>query len=145
MRYISYLAGKLAAAAALLALAWKGLRAWWPEPYSFDEVKLDPFGRDLGYTAAVMLFSLMAVGLIYLVILDQRFRCRTCLRRLRMPVTRGTWNQFLLGVPSTEYICPYGHGTLRVEDVHLAGVSDMNWKPIDDMWKELEELETTKR
>jgi len=145
VRYWAYLAGKLAAAAGVLALAWKGFHAVWPEPAPFMRVQLEPFARDLGYTVAVMVFGLLSVGLIYLVLLDQRFRCRTCLRRLRMPVTHGTWNQFLLGVPRTEYICLYGHGTLRVEEVHIAGVSDSNWKPNDDMWKELEELEESRK
>ena len=45
---------------------------------------------------------------------DQRYRCRVCLRRLRMPVETGSWSRMLqFGRPRIEYICPYGHGTLR--------------------------------
>jgi hypothetical protein len=145
VRYWGFLAVKLTAAAALLALAWKGFHSVWPQPEPFMKVQLEPFARDLGYTVAVMVFGLVSVGIIYLVLLDQRFRCRSCLRRLRMPVTHGTWNQLLLGAPRTEYICTYGHGTLQVEEVSLAGASDINWKPIEDMWKELEELEESRK
>jgi hypothetical protein len=143
MRYWAWLFAKLLMLCGIVAGLWKLMHLLWPEPEPFMRVHLEPFGRDLAYTIAVMVFSLFALGLLYLVILDQRFRCRTCLRRLRMPVSRGSWNQPLLGPPSTEYICLYGHGTLRVEDLHMAGSSAPDWKPIDDMWKELEEIETS--
>ncbi|MEZ5351435.1 MAG: hypothetical protein R2762_02275 [Bryobacteraceae bacterium] len=142
MRYWAYLLAKLAAAWGLLFALWTGMHALWPEPEPFMRVRLQPFARDLGYTAAVMLFGLAAVGVVYLIVLDQRFRCRTCLRRLRMPVTRGSWNQLvLMGPPRTEYICPFGHGTLRVPDLHLESPEKPDWHPIDDMWKELAELQ----
>ena len=140
MRYWAYLASKLLIAASLFSAGWYGLHAVWPRPQPFMRVQLDPFARDLGYTVAVMTFGLLALGVIYIILLDQRFRCRTCLRRLRMPVTSGGWNQWLMGPPRTDYICPYGHGTLRIPEVNIGGTADPNWKPIDDMWKELEEL-----
>jgi hypothetical protein len=146
MRYWSFLAAKLVAAWGLLTLVWIGMHALWPEPEPFMRVRLDPFARDLGYTVAVMVFGLVAVGVVYLIILDQRYRCRTCLRKLRMPLTRGSWNELILmGPPRTEYICPFGHGTLRVPDLHLETAEDLNWHPIDDMWKELAELEETRK
>ena len=110
---------------ALLWGLWIGLAFVWqpqPEPVFIQRhmVKLNPFGTHLGYTAAMMALWLVAVGLVYLAVLDQRYRCRACLRRLRMPVSSGEWDQILLGRPRTEYICLFGHGTLRVPELHLA-------------------------
>ncbi len=141
MRYGAFFAAKLLFVGGLLAVGWRVLHALWPEPEPFMKVRLSPFGTDLGYTFAILFFGLAAVALVYLVILDQRFRCRACLRRLRMPLSRGSWNHMLLGPPRTEYICPFGHGTLRVPDVHLASPEKIDWHPIDNMWRELEELE----
>ena len=61
------------------------------------------------------------MGVIWLAICDQRYRCRTCLRRLRMPILTGDWTHILLGPPRTEYICPFGHGTLKVDEVQITG------------------------
>jgi len=140
MRYWAYFLGKLVAICGLLCLGWSGAHAVWPEPTPFKA-----FSRDLGYTFFVMVFGLVAVGLVYLAILDQRYRCRTCLRRLRMPLTKGAWNHIMLTPPRTEYICRYGHGTLRVPDLHLATPEEIDWRPIDDMWKELYELEESRK
>ena len=44
-----------------------------------------------------------------------------------------------------EYICIYGHGTLKVPEVQITG-SKSDWEPHqDDIWKELESLEESKR
>ncbi len=51
----------------------------------------------------------------------------------------------LFGQPRTEYICLYGHGTLKVPDVRITTKSP-DWEHHgDDIWKELESLEETKR
>ena len=87
-------------------------------------------------------YSLLCTGVMVLIILDQRYRCRTCGRRLRMPVTRGRYAQMLLfGRPTTEYICIYGHGTLRVPDLHISGHEPNDWEPHEDIWKELYALD----
>ncbi len=141
MRYWGYFVAKLLVVAALLAFGWIGLDSVLMRSEGLKRLELAPFGRDLGYTAAVIAFGLVGVGLLQLVILDQRYRCRTCLRRLHMPVTRGKWDHFLFGAPHTEYICRFGHGTLSVAEAHFAGEADIYWHPVDDMWKELEELD----
>jgi hypothetical protein len=98
----------------------------------------DPFGTDLGYTFVMLAFSLVAVGVLWAVIWDQRYRCRTCLRRLRMPIQTGSWtHSFLIGRPQIEYICLYGHGTLKVEELQITGHTEPDWEPHEDMWKEL--------
>jgi hypothetical protein len=95
------------------------------------------FGFDLGFTFLVLLFWLFAAGVIWAIVWDQRFRCRTCLRRLRMPVQKGNWTHVLLGGPSTEYICLYGHGTLKVDELCLTGHHAPDWEQHEDIWKEL--------
>jgi hypothetical protein len=151
MKYWGYLAAKLAASAALL----RGLR--WviahtvprPEPMHFGRYVVyprpDPFATDLTYTFIMLLFTLVAVGVVWTVIWDQRYRCRTCLRRLRWPIQTGPWSHILLGRPQTEYICPYGHGTLKVEDLQITGRQGPDWQPHEDMWKELMSLEESKK
>ena len=146
MRYWAYLVAKLVAAAGIL----RGVRrllAWvMPPPETFMHQRFrDPFVTDLGYTFIMLAFGLFAAGLLWLIILDQRYRCRTCLRRLRMPVHTGSWTHVLLGGPKTEYICLYGHGTLKVDELQLTGHHNPDWEPHDDIWKELYSLEETKK
>jgi len=56
-----------------------------------------------------------------------------------MPIATGSWSQILLfGRPQIEYICPYGHGTLREDDLHISGMSSAEWTPhSDDILAEL--------
>ena len=143
MKYWGLLVAKLAVIVALIGLGWWSLQALAPAPRAFMRVRLSPFGTDLGYTTAAMGLWLAAVGLVYLALRDQRMRCRTCARRLRMPVSSGRWNHILMGRPRTDYICAYGHGTLRVPDLGIAGPEQAAWEPIDDMWRELEELQAS--
>ena len=64
----------------------------------------------------------MCAGVLYLIIWDQRYRCRVCLRRLRMPIETGSWGRMLqFGRPRIEYICPYGHGTLKEDELQISG------------------------
>ena len=145
MRYWAYLVLKLAVVTVFMIAAWRGLAAVWPEPQPFLSQSTQPFAGDLWFTTAAMVLWLIGVGLVYAAILDQRYRCRTCLRRLRMPQTAGSWNQVLFGPPRTDYICPYGHGTLRVPELKIAGSDQADWEPIENMWKELEDLSSRKK
>lgn len=107
-------------------------------PRATNRYSLQPFMHDLPYTLIVMAHFLLIAGLIWLAVWDQRYRCRTCLRRLRMPVSEGGWHHVLLGPPRTDYICPFGHGTLRVSELNLTGGNPRDWeKHNDDIWKEL--------
>jgi hypothetical protein len=55
-----------------------------------------------------------------------------------MPIVTGSWGQMLqLGRPRIEYICPFGHGTLKVEQLQVTGLAAPDWKQNEDMWKEL--------
>ena len=100
--------------------------------------RADPFAHDLPYTMVVMFNFLVLVGLCYLAIWDQRYRCRTCLRHLRMPVNEGGWHHVLFAPPKTGYICPFGHGTLKVPELKEISRDPSDWVEHDeDIWKEL--------
>lgn len=146
MKYWGYLVAKLAMGGAIACgLLWAIVR-WYPKPDPFMFVRPEqPFAHDLAYTFVMMLFSLFCAGLLYAIVWDQRYRCRTCLRRLRMPIARGSWTHILLGPPRTEYICPYGHGTLNVPELQLTGHEEPDWQQHDDIWTELQHLEETKK
>ena len=140
MRYWAWLAAKLAVAAVpmygLLAL----VSRLYPErpKYASDLWPLETGGQALLYNLALMGWFLACVGVFYLILWDQRHRCRVCLRRLRMPVATGSWSSMLqLGRPRIEYICPYGHGTLREEEVQILGPETPQWDQTPDLWQAL--------
>jgi hypothetical protein len=143
MKYWGYLAAKLLAAAGVAyAVLWAIHEIFPPE----HPLMLNKMSRDFNLTFVMLLFFLFCLGLLYFVILDQRYRCRTCLRRLRMPIAKGSWTHVLLGPPRTEYICPYGHGTLRVPDLQVGGPHLPDWQKHDeDIWKELFPVEESKK
>jgi hypothetical protein len=92
------------------------------------------------FTFATLGVGLIGTLLFRLILWDQRRRCRTCLRRLIMPVKTGSWGHMVIfGRPRTEVICPYGHGTLSIEELQITGRQVPDWHPHDgDIWKELE-------
>src|SRR5581483_9735196 len=142
MKYWGFLLLKLAAGAAVMRLVWGAILLGFRTPVLYLGLEQKPFGHDLGYTSAMLGFFLLCFGVLYLIIWDQRYRCRMCLRRLRMPVSAGSWpNMLLFGQPRTEYICLYGHGTLKVPELQITGSTAPDWEPHDeDIWKELESL-----
>ena len=139
MRYWAYFAAKLVAAAAVLygSLALLN-RLWPPAPPLFTYIP-PRFGYDLGFTMAVLVWFLLSTGTLYFIVWDQRYRCRVCLRRLRMPVETGSWSRMLqFGRPRIEYICAYGHGTLKEDEFQISGLGNPEWTPhSDDLWEEL--------
>jgi len=138
LRYWGFLALKLTAATLGAAATLWFLNLFW-EPYTpFFRLNQFRFCWDLGYTTLVGVWFLFSYGLFYLAFWDQRYRCRTCLRRLRMPVETGSWGYMLqLGRPRIEYICPYGHGTLNIEEIQFPGKIPPAWKENGDIWAEL--------
>lgn len=139
IRYWGFLLVKLVAAAfgALVSLWFLNL-FWLPYTPLFSMINQYRFCFDLVYTTLVGVWFLFAYGLFYLVVWDQRYRCRTCLRRLRMPIETGSWGYMLrLGRPQIEYICSYGHGKLNVEEVQISGTVAPAWTEQGDIWEEL--------
>jgi hypothetical protein len=104
--------------------------------------RLAPFNRiggDLAVNVGLMVWFLLAAGTFYMIVRDQRYRCRVCLRRLRMPVETGSRGFMLqLGRPRVEYICLYGHGTLKQEEYETSELENPQWTSSSgDMWEDL--------
>jgi hypothetical protein len=138
IRYWGFLALKLLAAAAGAAGSLWFLNLFWLPYTPLFRVNSYRFSYDLVYTTLVGVWFLFAYGLVYLAIWDQRYRCRTCLRKLRMPIETGSWGYMLqLGRPRIEYICPYGHGKLNVDEVQISGITAPEWTEQGDIWQEL--------
>ena len=138
MRYWGYLAAKLGISAAIMyGLLQLINRSFIPEPPFHDFVP-PRFVYSMGYTLTAGVWFLLCCGVLYLAIWDQRYRCRVCLRRLRMPIETGSWGSMLrLGRPRIEYICPYGHGTLKEEELQISGREGPEWKRNAEIWEEL--------
>ena len=145
MKYWAYLVAKLVVAGGILYEVRRLIARFFPAPDTFMRVRPDPFAHDLAYTFTMLLFTLFGMGLVWALVWDQRYRCRSCLRRLRMPIRKGSWTNVLLGAPRTEYICPYGHGTLNVAELQITGHQEPDWRPHEDMWTELLALEETEK
>jgi hypothetical protein len=140
MRYWAFFAAKLAAVAGplygLLALI-AGMFPPKPEDAPADWA-LETGTQALVCNLALLGWFLVCAGTLYLIIWDQRHRCRVCLRRLRMPVETGSWSQMLqFGRPRIEYICPYGHGTLRQDELQISGLERSEWNESADLWEDL--------
>jgi hypothetical protein len=138
MRYWALLTAKLAIAGSVSYGMLEAINAYWSSPLWFYGVRASRFGVDLAFTMAAGVWFLLSVGLLYLCVWDQRYRCRVCLRRLRMPIETGSWGRMLqLGRPRIEYICAYGHGTLKEEELQISGIDNAEWTESGDMWEEL--------
>ena len=145
MKYWGFLLLKLAVGSLVMWVVWRAIVVSFRGTLA-SGFEQKPFGHDLGFTSAMLLYFLACFGVLHLIIWDQRYRCRTCLRRLRMPVHAGSWpNMLLFGQPRTEYICLYGHGTLKVPEVRITSTTPDWERHDDDIWKELEALEESKR
>ena len=98
VKYWGFLLLKLLAGGLVMRVLWGAILLGFRSPVLYLGVEQKPFGHDLGYTSAMLLFFLACFGVMYLIIWDQRYRCRSCLRRLRMPLATGSWpNMFLIG------------------------------------------------
>jgi hypothetical protein len=144
MRYWAFLIAKLVVAAGIVIGMGYLIDFVFPPPRAFADGGALA-AHDLHMGLASMFEALFAAGLVWAIIWDQRYRCRTCLRRLRMPIQTGSWTHVLLGAPRTEYICIYGHGTLKVAELQITGRTQPDWEPHEDMWKELFSTEDTRR
>src|ERR1700688_1523676 len=139
VRYWSLLAAKLALCGSVSYGLPHVIDSYWSSPLWLYNVRSPRFGLDLAYTSVIGLWFLLSAGLLYLCVWDQRYRCRVCLRRLRMPIETGSWSRMLqFGRPEIEYICIYGHGKLNVAEVQISGSENPEWTPQQqDMWTEL--------
>jgi hypothetical protein len=138
MRYRAWFAAKLGVSVAgLYGLLMLVARQFPPE--NDPGAPLSDGANFLLCDLALMLCFLLFAGAVALNLRDQRYRCRVCLRKLRMPIATGSWGASLqFGSPRIEYICPYGHGTLREDEIQSTGRSAAEWTAnSDDIWTEL--------
>jgi len=139
MKYWSYFAAKLLLAAGVIYGLLAAVAYIVPTPAPSRYGPEQPFLHDFPTTFAVLGVWLIGAGLLYLAVWDQRRRCRTCLRKLIMPLATGSWSNMLtFGRPKTEWICPYGHGTLTISNLQITGSELPDWHPHHDIWEELE-------
>ena len=137
-KYWGFLLLKILVATAGSAATLWFLNLFFPPHTALFRLNRYQFMFNLGYTTLVMVWFLLSYGMLYLAFWDQRYRCRTCLRRLCMPVETGSWSHMLrLGRPRMEYICPYGHGALNIEELQITGTVPPDWTENGDMWSEL--------
>jgi hypothetical protein len=143
MKYWLYLLAKLAGAAAVVCALQFMLVFFYPDqPPPLARFGPPPplFMHDMLFTFATLGVWLIGAGLFAVILSDHRRRCRTCLRRLIMPIASGSWGHMVVfGRPRTELICPFGHGTLSIEELQITGRQTPDWQPHDEnIWKELE-------
>lgn len=143
MKYWLYLLAKLLLGAGVVCSLQATLVFLYPKgPPLLERFGPPPplFLHDMLFTFLTLGVWLIGAALLFGILWDQRRRCRTCLRRLIMPVQKGSWgNMVTFGRPQTEWICPFGHGTLSIEDLQITGRQFPDWQPHDDnIWKELE-------
>jgi hypothetical protein len=139
MRYWAYLAGKVVVAAAPLYGLLLLLERTFPAPPKEAWPRLHNMNQELVGALYMLGWFLLCAGALYVIVWDQRRRCRVCLRHLRMPIETGSRSYMLqLGRPTVESICPYGHGTLREDELQITGRDYAEWTPhSDDIWEEL--------
>ena len=143
MKYWLYLLAKLLLAVGAVVGLQLALVHFYPLPPA-PLAKYGPppplFLSDMLFTFATLGVWLIGAGALFAIVWDQKRRCRTCLRRLIMPIVRGSWgNMVVFGRPKTEWICPFGHGTLSIEELQITGRLPPDWQAHDDnIWKELE-------
>ena len=141
MRYWLYLTAKLAGGVGIISGLQFGVEHLFPIPPS---TRYGPppimFMHDLTFTFAIFAVWLIGAGLLAIIVWDHRRRCRTCHRRLIMPLATGSWGHMVtFGRPKTEMICPFGHGTLHIEELQITGRQFPDWQPHDEnIWKELD-------
>jgi len=145
MKYWGILLAKFLAGAAFMYGIMAAIYRFYPFPEYYIKNRRELFLHDLPWTLLMFAAFLLAECILLLIVWDQKLRCRTCGRRLRMPVSRGSHSHVLFGPPRTDYICVYGHGTLKVPELAITGRETPSWKQHDDIWKELYETSSRAR
>ena len=86
---------------------------------------------------ATWLFLLGSMGVFCWSILDQRRRCRVCLRRLGLAAHVGCPGCLLLDWAGTELVCVEGHGMLHIADMAVCWRETERWTWLDESWQGL--------
>jgi hypothetical protein len=86
----------------------------------------------------VWLYVLGTMGVLFWSIIDQKARCRDCLRLLSFPVRMGSPGRLLLDWSGTELLCTQGHGVLHVPDLAASWDEEsQRWISMDESWRGL--------
>jgi len=86
---------------------------------------------------SIWLFLPLAIITLSWSIRDQQSRCRTCLRRLELPVEIGRTGSVLLNWAGTEMVCSEGHGVLYVPESGANSLDQNRWNRLDESWSNL--------
>jgi hypothetical protein len=86
---------------------------------------------------SMWLFLPLAIIALSWSVRDQQSRCRTCLRRLELPVEIGRSGSVLLNWAGTEMVCSEGHGVLYVPESSANSLDQDRWSKLDDSWANL--------
>jgi hypothetical protein len=86
---------------------------------------------------SIWLFLPLAIITLSWSIRDQQSRCRTCLRRLELPVEIGRTGSILLNWAGTEMVCSEGHGVLYVPESAANSLDQNRWNKLDESWSNL--------
>ena len=86
---------------------------------------------------SIWLFLPMAIAALSWSVRDQQQRCRTCLRRLEMPVEIGRTGSVLLNWAGTEMVCSQGHGVLYLPESPANALERDRWNTLDESWSSL--------
>ena len=96
--------------------------------------------KDLAYTFSMLGVSTLVSVLGFAFWMDQKYRCRKCACRLRMPVAKGNFSRNLFEAPpELDWICPFGHGTMHLNHAQLISAEPDRWVANDgDFWRAFE-------
>lgn len=86
---------------------------------------------------SIWLFLPLAIVALSWAVRDQQRRCRTCLRRLELPVEIGRAGSVLLNWAGTEMVCPQGHGILYLPESSANSLDQGRWSTLDNTWQSL--------
>jgi MacB-like periplasmic core domain len=86
---------------------------------------------------SIWLFLPLAIAALSWAVRDQQQRCRTCLRRLELPVEIGRPGSVLLNWAGTEMVCSAGHGVLYLADSPANSLDHDHWSKLDESWESL--------
>lgn len=142
MRYWGILLLKLLGVYLVLHGLWAAMMWLLPTSTPIVYHRFQPFEHDLAWSLswamAVLFLFICGLGILYVALWDQQLRCRDCGRRLRMPLMCGSYSNLLQeGRPEYEYICAFGHGSLRVQGTKFQGREPSHWRSNKDLWTHL--------
>ncbi|HZM10651.1 MAG TPA: ABC transporter permease [Candidatus Limnocylindrales bacterium] len=86
---------------------------------------------------SIWVFLPLAIAAMSWSVRDQQRRCRTCLRRLELPVEIGRIGSVLLNWAGIEMVCPQGHGVLYLPDSPANSLDRDRWSNLDESWSSL--------